>query len=150
MERTTKTAQKPQPSLCENPCMIPDLQSLQSAAFCQAVQQLQRIFDTQRNESAKYPDDLPTSFVDVEREIARCISGCLCDVPSRNRDISHIQSLLRDYKVVGFVPGQTPSVSLERVYLILQDNYAGSSLCGLFNIFLAEFHNVQTKVITIY
>lgn len=129
---------------------IPDRQSWQSAQAEQALGLLQRITALQQSESASYPDDLPTSFVAVERAIAQCISECLPDVPARKRGISHIQALLRDYRVVGFVPCQTPSVSLQRVHSILQDNYADSYLCRLMNILLAGFMQTQTKVITFF
>lgn len=134
----------------ETACTIPDLQSFQLAQVEQALGLLQRIAALQRNEVISYPDDLSTSFVAVERKIARCISECLPDVPERKRGISHIQVLLRDYRVVRFVPGQSPSVSLQRVHSILQDNYAGSCLCGLLNILLAGFLQTQTKVITFF
>ena len=42
--------------------------------YLRATKQLQRIFEVRRSELTKYPDDLPTSFVAVEREISKCIS----------------------------------------------------------------------------
>ncbi|WP_443937060.1 hypothetical protein [Pedobacter sp. MW01-1-1] len=120
----------------------------QLAQLNQGISQLLRIVEVLPNESTSYPDDLPTSFVAVEMAIAKHIYECLQDVPKRKRDISLLLTFLRLYKVVRFVPGKNPTVSLQQVHLILQDNYKGSSLCSLFNIFLAGFMVTTTKVIT--
>lgn len=119
-----------------------------SALYPVGIDLLSRIFEVLPGESANYPDDLPTSFVAVENEIARCISGCLRDVPKRKRDISYIQGLLRVYRVVRIVPGQNPTVSLGRVHTILQDNYKDSCFCKLMNILIVGFMNTEPKVIT--
>lgn len=118
-----------------------------SGQYRQAVSQLHRIFATLRNESAEYSDCLPTSFVDVEKELARCISGCLPDVPVEMRSIDQIQSLLRDYKVVRLLPDGTCSTSLHTVHVILQDNYKDSCFCQFLNLLLTGFMNTETKVI---
>ena len=119
----------------------------QLVQYCSAIRQLHRILEVQLNESKDYQDGLPTSFEDVENEIARCISVCLPDVPQQKTCTSYIRSLLRDYRVVVPVPGQNPTVSLHKVHMIFQDNYADSCFCKLLNILLAEFMNTQTKVI---
>jgi hypothetical protein len=111
-------------------------------------QQLQRIFAVLPNEAVNYGDDLPTSFARVETEIAKCISGCLTDVPPQKRDIAYVRSLLRDYKVVVPVRDGNPTVSLHRVHVILQDNFPGSCFCNLMNILLAGWMNTTTKVIS--
>jgi hypothetical protein len=131
----------------ENPCTSLHRQHLLSAQYSRGISQLCRIFEAMQNEAVDYEGDLPISFVSVEREIAKCISGCLSDFPVQKRDISRIQSLLRDYKVVVPVRGQNPTVSLHKVHLILQDNYKGSSLCKLFNMLLGCSDNVNAKVV---
>lgn len=134
--------------LNETACMIPDSQSDLFLEYLSGVHLLKQIFEVLPAESKGYPDDSATSFDDVEKEIARCISVCLRDVPSRKRCIDGIQSLLRGQRVVVPVRGQNPTTSLHRVHVILQDNFPGSCLCKLLNILLAGFMNTQTKVIT--
>jgi hypothetical protein len=103
-----------------------------------------------QSELKEYPDDLPTSFVDAETQIAQHICKCLADVPEQRRDISGVQALLRVYKVVRLLPGGNHSVSLERVYSILQDNYIDSSLHKLFYLMLTGVGKAETKVITFF
>lgn len=126
---------------------IPNQQQSISAEYLQAVKWLHEIFVMRQSESANYADDLPTSFVRVEKEIARCISECLADVPARMRSASYIQSLVRAYRVVQPLPGERHSVSLRKVHLILQDNFEGSCFCKLLNILLAGFMGSETKTI---
>lgn len=123
-------------------------QSRLAVSYRLGVQQLNLIFEVLSNELKEYQGDLPTSFVSVENAIAKYISKCLHDVPDKKRGISHVQALLREYKAVRCVRGESPSVSLLAVHLILQDNYRGSSLCKLFNVFLAGHLGVITKTIT--
>ena len=111
------------------------------------IYQLHRITELLRRESAGYPDDLPTSFVRVENEIAKYISGCLSDVDEQSRDISDILTLLRCNRVLVHVHGETPSVSLDQLYILLQDNFPNSYLCNLFNLFIDGFSKVQPKTI---
>lgn len=127
--------------------MIPNRQQRLSAEYLQAVAQLHKIFVTRRIESANYGGDLPTSFVRVEKEIARCISECLADVPVQMRNTSYTQFLVRCYKVVQLLPDGSHSVSLHKVHLILQDNYRDSCFCKLLNILLAGFMGSETKTI---
>ena len=129
---------------------IPNLQSGLSAQYRNTVAELDKIFGMLPFESEERPGDLPTSFVLAEKEIARCISECLQDVSPQRRDIAHIQGLLADYRVLVFLPGKNPSVSLERLHVILQDNFQDSSLCRLMNIFLAGFGDLHTKVVTVF
>ena len=119
-------------------------------AFQQGISGLNRIFEVLPNELIGYPDVLPTSFVRVEKEIARCIAGCLPDVPKQKRHISYIRPLVHDYKVLRLVQmnRQTPTVSLDRVHSLLQDNFPNSCFCRFLNIMISGFMNVQTKVIT--
>ncbi|MBU2525202.1 MAG: hypothetical protein KKC03_01185 [Bacteroidetes bacterium] len=133
----------------ETPGTNPCPQGVQSAIDRSALLQLTRLTAMLPNESASYPDDLPTSFACAEKALAECISKCLADVPLQKRSTAYVQSLLRDYRVIVPVRGQNPSVSLQRVHLILQDNYQGSSLCLLFNILLAGWLGLTAKVITI-
>lgn len=111
---------------------------------------LQHLFAMQQNEIPNYQGDLPTSLLSCERALAKYMSECLQDCPSHKCDISYISTLLRDYKVVLPVRGQSPSVSLGKVHLILQDNYKGSSLCSLFDLLLGCTNLAQPKVVIIY
>lgn len=131
---------------CENHDMNRCQQQRIYRQYCVENQKLRRIFEVMQAESADYPDDLPISFVDVETEIAKCISGCLPDCLEKNKNISLVQSLLRDYKVVRLVPNGNPTVSLRQIHLILQDNFQGSYLLNLLNLVLAEF-GTQSKTI---
>ncbi|MFA6727378.1 MAG: hypothetical protein WCS17_04055 [Prevotella sp.] len=117
------------------------------AEYLQATEQLRKIFEMRQIELISYKGDLPTSFVYVEKEIARCISGCLTDVPEQKRNTSHIQSLVSLYKVVQILPDGSHSVSLHKVHLILQDNYKDSCFCKLLNILLAGFMGSEIKTI---
>lgn len=119
-----------------------------SAPLRSGILQLRRLLEVLPYESRVYPDDLPTSFVAVEKAIAQYISGCLADVPSRKKGIHRILTFLRDYKVVRILPDGNYTVSLGTVHLILQDNYPGSSFCNLLNMLLGGFMNTTTKVIT--
>ncbi len=123
-------------------------QSRQEAEARSALLQLNRITEVLQAESKVYPDCLPTSFVAVETELATRISECLADFPLQSRNIPYVEYLLRDYEVMKFVPGQNPSVSLQRVHTILADNFPSSSLCYLLNILLMGHNGLQTKVIT--
>lgn len=112
------------------------------------ILQLNRIFEVLQNELKESQDGLSISSERVEMEIAKCISQCLQDVPLQKRNISYVQALLRLYKVVVPLQNGNHSVSLHKVHMILQDNYADSCLCGLMNIFLAGFLKSETKVIS--
>jgi hypothetical protein len=118
--------------------------------YHQGMKRLMRIFEAQQNELRGYQDVLPTSFVTVEMEIAKCISGCLADVPEQKRSISQVQGLLRDYGVLVPVLGQNPTISLDKFHLILQDNFQGSYLCQLIDLMLCDKLNTLSKVITFY
>ncbi len=126
---------------------IPNQQDRLSAEYLQATEQLRKIFETRRIELASCKGGLPISFVCVEKEIARCISGCLADISEQKRNISHIQSLVSLYKVVQILPDGSHSVSLHKVHLILQDNYKDSCFCKLLNILLTGFMGSETKTI---
>lgn len=110
-------------------------------------QQLQRIAEMLLNELAIDQDCLPTSLLDVERELARCISKCLSDVPEQKRSIPRIQALLHDYTVVVPLRGSGQTVSLGRIHLLCQDNYKDSCFCKLLNILLAGYMNCETLTI---
>ncbi|HOE05969.1 MAG TPA: hypothetical protein PLZ52_12195 [Bacteroidales bacterium] len=116
--------------------------------FAQGIAQLNTIFEVLRSETVNNRGVCSTLAHDVETQLAKCISQCLADSPEQKRDISQILAFLKSYKVVQSLPKRKPSVSLHKVHLILQDNYPDSYLCGLMNILLAGFMNVQTKVIT--
>jgi hypothetical protein len=127
-----------------------DLQYRLLGEYRQGVARLHRIFEALHNELTEYPGDLPTSFFLAESEIAKCISGCLQDVREQNECIPDILSLVRGYGVVAPVRAGNPTVSLDRLHLLLQDNFPDSCLCRLLNIFLSEFMNVHAKVISFY
>lgn len=143
----TAEAQALLQSLHENGGRSLHQQSLLSIEYRQAALLLPRIFEVLQLEVVENRDDLPTSFVDVENEIAKCMQVCLKDAPVRKRRIEYIQSLVADYRVVSVVLGKNPSVSLHKVHLIVQDNFPNSSLCLLLNILLAGWRDVTTKVI---
>ena len=127
--------------------MNPDQLSRKLEVPHRIIVQLSRILETLQDESTDYSGGLPTSFVRAENAIARCISECLRDYPGQKIGTSHIQSLLREHKVVRLLPDGTHSVSLHTVHTILQDNFPNSSLCLLFNILLAGWMGSSTKVI---
>lgn len=129
---------------------IRNLQPRQSPEYRSSIGQLRRIFEVLQDELKDYQGDLPTSFARVETELAKCISGCLVDVRPQRRDIDYIRSLLRDQQVIVPLRCGKPSVSLHKVHLILQDNYKDSYLCELFNILIAGFMGVETKVINFF
>ncbi|MDR0295176.1 MAG: hypothetical protein LBH91_03160 [Prevotellaceae bacterium] len=118
-----------------------------SGLYRLGISQLQQIFELMHRESVEFEGDLPTSFGRVEKEIAKCISGCLSDVPEQKNRISEVQSLLRDYRVLAPARRGTTSVSLHQLYMLLQDNFQGSSLLGLLRIFIDGQKNVQPKTI---
>ncbi len=126
------------------------LQYLIYQEFYQAIGLLHSITELRQTEYKEYPDDLSTSFVAVETEIAKCISALLPDVPKPKRTISRIRELLRNYRVVVPVQSQNPSVSLDRVHAILEDNFSNSFLNRFFGLFFKGAMNVQTKVITFF
>lgn len=130
--------------------MIQNPRYKQSAALCLGIQQLHRLSEEMQNESIDYPYDLPTSFASAEIQIAKYISECLEDSHEENPNNEKILSLVKHYKVIRLLPEGKHSVSLHKVHLILQDNYPGSSLCGLFNLLLCGRNNGSTKVITFY
>ena len=147
MDRKTTAELKHWQKLHENDGRTRYPESTLSVKHRSANRMLQRIFEVLPNELIDYPDDLPTSFVAVETEIARCISGCLADAPEQMRDISYIQSLVRDYRVVSPVRVGNPTVSLHAVHLIVQDNFEGSCFWKLLNILATGFMNTETKLI---
>jgi len=123
--------------------------SLQEVRAHSASLQLRTILEALPNEESALGDDLPTSFVDVENRVAKCISECLRDVPSQRRGIERVQSLLRSYKVVRPLRGGTQSVSLHRVHVILQDNFPDSWLCFLMNMTMAGWMNTTSMTVAI-
>jgi|GEM_PF-4862616 len=141
---------KPLQQLNEIGDMIRNPQYKQSAELCSGIQQLRHLSEVLRNESTGYPCDLTTSFASAEIQIAKYISECLKDSHEENSDIEKILSLIKDYKVVRLLPEGKHTLSLHKVYLILQDNYPSSSLCGLFNFLLCGRNNGTPKVITFY
>lgn len=100
------------------------------------ISQLSQLFEVLQSEEEVAGDGLSTSFAYVENQIAQCISVCLSDCSSRSRNMRRILSLVRDYRVVRPLRDGSCSVSLLRIHSILQDNYKGSYLCMLFDIFL--------------
>lgn len=100
------------------------------------ISQLSQLFEVLQSEEVAAGDGLSTSFAYVENQIAQCISVCLSDCSSRSRNMRRILSLVRDYRVVRPLRDGSCSVSLLRIHSILQDNYKGSYLCMLFDIFL--------------
>jgi hypothetical protein len=111
------------------------------------TQQWQQILAAHQNESTDYRGARSISFDCVAMGLAKHISQCLADYPLQKRNVPYILSLLRDYKVVGFLPGKNHTVSLHKVHLILQDNYPDSWLCGLMNELLAGVGNGISKTV---
>jgi len=128
----------------------PYQQSMMLREYHLGMKRLLQIFEAQQNELVRFPDDLPTSFVNVEMEIAKCISGCLPDVPEQMRSVSQVQCLVRDYKVLVPVSGQNPTISLHKFHLILQDNFQGSFFCQLMDLLLCDKFNTLSKVINFH
>lgn len=111
------------------------------------IQELSRIFGVLQSEEEAVRGGLSTYSAHVEREIAKCISECLSSSDEQMTDIRHILSLVKSYRVVRPLPGGKCSVSLLQTHLILQDNFQGSCLCKLFDIFLGCFPDVVEKSI---
>lgn len=111
-------------------------------------QQLRSIIEVLRNEVVDYSGDLPTSFVCAEKALATSIEQCLCDCLPQTFGARRIRKQLRDYGVFGLLRGETPTVSLDRLHLLCQDNYQGSSLCLILDIVLGNRFGVQTKTIS--
>lgn len=124
--------------------------NLQRLAYDQGIRQLNKLLAVQQNEIQVRPDDLPTSFANVETAIAQCIYECLGDSERKTHDIQHVLSLVRNSKVLLPVQGENPTVSLDKVHSILQDNFSDSYLCKLFNILIAGFMNTTPKVISFF
>lgn len=112
------------------------------------IRQLNSIIEVLQTESVNYPNDLPISFDCVEMAIAISISQLLHGSASQTSDILKTRSLLRDYKVFGFLPKKKPTLSLGRIHQLCQDNYPDSSLCILLNIALAGHLGVISKTIS--
>lgn len=100
------------------------------------ISQLSQLFGVLQSEASAAGDGSSISSACVENQISQCISECLSDCSSRSRNMRRILSLVRDYRVVRPLRDGSCSVSLLRIHSILQDNYKGSYLCMLFDIFL--------------
>lgn len=127
--------------------MSPYQRDVQFPIYQTGMRQLLRIFEVLQDEAAVNQDCLKTSFVDVEMEIAKCISGLLQDVDKQIGSTEAILTLLRDYKVVRPLGQKNQSVSLLTIHSILQDNFPNSLLCKILNITCAGFYGLTTKVI---
>lgn len=115
---------------------------------CQVgIQGLSRIFGVLQSEEEAGRSVLSTYSAHVEREITKCISECLSSSDGQTKDIRHILSLVKSYRVVRPLPGGKCSVSLLQIHLILQDNYQGSCLCKLLDILMGCFPDVVAKSI---
>lgn len=112
------------------------------------IEVLSRIFEVLRSEEEARQDGLSTSFAHVEKAIATYIAGCLSDYPSRKRGIRRIRALVRDYRVVTPLRDGSPSVSLGRVYSLIEDNFQGSCLRKFLGIMIAGHMNTTTQVMT--
>lgn len=127
---------------------IQNPQYMQLAALAGGISQLHRLSEVLQNESKGCRDDLSTSFVFAETQIAKCIFECLSCSLEESPNIGEILSHVKDYTVVQPLPSGKHSLSLHKVHLILQDNYPSSFLCVLFNLLLCGRNNGVTKVIT--
>lgn len=125
-----------------------DPQSVLLRRYLLGVARLSLQFEVMQSEEEARLDGLSTSFGCVEREIARCISGCLSGCDAQSRDSAHIQALLEDYKVVTPLRDGSPSVSLGRLYSLIEDNFQGSCLRTLLGIMIAGHMNTTTQVVT--
>lgn len=128
--------------------MIQSPQYMQSAELGAGILQLHRLSEVLQNEQEVCQNGSTTSFASVEIQIAKYIFGCLAYSQSKKPSIDEILSHVKDYKVVQPLPSGKHSLSLHKVYLILQDNYPNSYLCGLFNLLICGRNNGVTKVIT--
>lgn len=127
--------------------MTPDLPYMLSVQHLQGMSQLNAIIEVLRNEQVARSYGSAISFDFVETAIARYISQFLCDFRGKKNGMKSVLKHVKSYRVVQSVAGQTPSVSLHRVHVILQDNYRGSSLCSFFDLFLGN-SAYKSKVIT--
>ncbi len=116
--------------------------------YLRGIGMLSRIFEVQRSEEEARQDGLSTSFAHVEKAIATYIAGCLSDYPSRKRGIRRIRALVRDYRVVTPLRDGSPSVSLGRVYSLIEDNFEGSCLRKFLGIMIAGHINTTPQVVT--
>lgn len=116
--------------------------------YLRGIDMLSRIFEVLRSEEEARQDGLSTSFSHVEKAIATYIAGCLSDYPSRKRGIRRIRALVRDYRVVTPLRDGSPSVSLGRVYSLIEDNFEGSCLRKLLGIMIAGHINTTPQVVT--
>lgn len=114
------------------------------------ISELSRILEVLQSEEQARLGGLSTSFDGVENAIAICMSQCLSDCSEQKKSIPYILSLLKDYKVVSPLQDGSPCVSLQRIHVILQDNFEGSSFCKLLNILLAGHLGVAIKTIDFY
>lgn len=112
------------------------------------IDKLSRIFEVQHSEEEARQDGLSISFVPVENAIATYIAGCLSDYPSQKRGIRRIRALVRAYRVVTPLRDGSPSVSLGRVYSLIEDNFEGSCLRKFLGIMIAGHMNTTPQVVT--
>ncbi|MCM1439244.1 MAG: hypothetical protein NC131_08620 [Roseburia sp.] len=125
-----------------------DPQSVLLQRYLLGILKLSLQFEVMQSEEEARLGGLTTSFESVEKEISRCISGCLSDCDAQSRDTAHIQALLRDYRVVTPLRDGSPSVSLGRLYSLIEDNFEGSCLRKLLGIMIAGHMNTTTQVVT--
>lgn len=116
--------------------------------YLRGIDKLFRIFEARRSEEEARRDGLSTSFASVEKAIATYIAGCLSDYPSRKRGIRRIRTLVKAYRVVTPLQDGSPSVSLGRVYSLIEDNFEGSCLRKFLGIMIAGHKNTTPQVVT--
>lgn len=117
------------------------------ARYLLGISELSRIFEVLHSEEEARRDGLSISFEVVERELTKCISGCLSDCSSQSRDTRRILCLLKAYKVVTPLLNGSPSVSLGRLYSMIEDNFQCSWLGRLLGIVIAGHHGVSQQAI---
>lgn len=123
-------------------------QSIQFRKYRRAIERLQNIIEVQSSELIEYPDDLPTSFVSFEIGLAKYIAQLLGNSDDKIPDELHVLSLLRDYRVVALRQDGKMSVSPDKLYLILEDNFPDSYLKFLFDVLLKDSKMCFAKIIS--
>lgn len=134
--------------LSENLDKIHCQQSWLCRKHLREIDRLSRIFEVQRSEEEARRDGLSISFESVEKTLATYIAECLSDYPLRKRGIRRIRALVRDYRVVTPLRDGSPSVSLGRVYSLIEDNFEGSCLRKFLGIMIAGHMNTTPQVMT--
>lgn len=115
--------------------------------YLTGIAQLSQIFATLQTEEESRQDGRSISLSHASTEVEQYISECLKGLLPGSLGTSQIPSLLRAYGVVTPLPDGKSSVSPFQIHLILQDNFQGSWLCGLFDMMFGCRSDVESKAV---